>query len=127
MLTLCFAARPSSNGELNILGGLIERTNSKSVTGWPGFSQIPFLRYFTSQENVENEDQEVLIVVIPHIIRIPNITAANLRSIASGTDTNPEIRLESVVMSPTIVPLAGNGAAGSCRNASASRPAARLS
>ncbi len=59
------------DGEVNILGGLIERTNSKSVTGWPGFAQIPFLRYFTSQENVENEEQEVLIVVIPHIIRMP--------------------------------------------------------
>jgi general secretion pathway protein D len=112
------------DGEVNILGGLIERTNSKSVTGWPGFSQIPFLRYFTSDEHVENEDQEVLIVVIPHIIRIPNITAANLRSIASGTDTNPEIRLESVVMSPTVVPVAGNGAAGSTAPAGAAPLAA---
>ena len=97
------------DGEVNILGGLIERTNSKSITGWPGFSNIPFLRYFTSQENVENEDQEVLIVVTPHIIRIPNITAENLRGIASGTDTNPEIRLESVVMTPPL-PAGANGA-----------------
>jgi len=96
------------DGEVNILGGLIERTNSKSVSGWPGFSDIPFLRYFTSQENVETEDQEVLIVVTPHIIRIPNITAENLRGIASGTDTNPEIRLESVVMTPPL-PAGANG------------------
>jgi len=96
------------DGEVNILGGLIERTNSKSITGWPGFSEIPFLRYFTSQENVENEDQEVLIVVTPHIIRIPNITAENLKGIASGTDTNPEIRLESVVMTPPL-PAGANG------------------
>jgi general secretion pathway protein D len=112
------------DGEVNILGGLIERTNSKTVNGWPGFAQIPFLRYFTSDERVENEDQEVLIVVIPHIIRIPNITAANLRSIASGTDTNPEIRLESVVMSPTAVPVAGIGAAGSTAPAGAAAPGA---
>ena len=90
------------DGEVNILGGLIERTNSRSISGWPGLSQIPFLRYFTSDEKVENEDQEVLIVVTPRIIRIPNITAENLRSIASGTDTNPEIRLESVVMTPPV-------------------------
>src|SRR5437588_7796064 len=90
------------DGEVNILGGLVERTHSRAISGWPGFSDIPFLRYFTSQENVENEEQEVLIVVTPHIIRIPNITAENLRSIASGTDTNPEIRLESVVMTPPV-------------------------
>ena len=99
------------DGEVNILGGLVERTNTRTVTGWPGLSQIPFLRYFTSETDVENEDQEVLIVVTPHIIRIPNITAENLRSIASGTDTNPEIRLESVVMTPP-VPSVGAGATG---------------
>jgi len=104
------------DGEVNILGGLVQRTNTRSLTGLPGLSQIPFLRYFTSQENTETEDQEVLIVVIPHIIRIPNITAENLRSIASGTDTNPEIHLESVVMTPPI-PAAANGAtaAGNAR------------
>jgi general secretion pathway protein D len=99
------------DGEVNILGGLIERTNSRSISGWPGLSNIPFLRYFTSDERVENEDQEVLIVVTPHIIRIPNITAENLRSIASGTDTNPEIRLESVVMTPPVQAAANRAAA----------------
>ena len=99
------------DGEVNILGGLIERTNTRSISGWPGFSDIPFLRYFTSQENVESEEQEVLIVVTPHIIRIPNITAENLRGIASGTDTNPEIRLESVVMTPPVPAASGRGAA----------------
>jgi len=98
------------DGEVNILGGLVERTNTRSISGWPGLSSIPFLRYFTSQEDVENEEQEVLIVVTPHIIRIPNITAENLRSIASGTDTNPEIHLESVVMTPPL-PAGANAAA----------------
>jgi general secretion pathway protein D len=113
------------DGEVNILGGLIERTNSKSVSGWPGFSDIPFLRYFTSQENVETEDQEVLIVVTPHIIRIPNITAENLRGIASGTDTNPEIRLESVVMTPPL-PAGANrtGAAAVAGTQGATTPGA---
>ena len=100
------------DGEVNILGGLIERTNTRSISGWPGLSDIPFLRYFTSQENVETEEQEVLIVVTPHIVRIPNITAENLRGIASGTDTNPEIRLESVVMTPPVPAAGARPAAG---------------
>ena len=110
------------DGEVNILGGLIERTNTKSISGWPGFSQIPFLRYFTSQENVETEEQEVLIVVTPHIIRIPNITAENLRGIASGTDTNPEIRLESVVMTPPL-PAGASPATGAATPAGGATPA----
>src|SRR6185437_16570113 len=72
-----------------------------------------FLRYFGSETDNDNQDTEVLIVVIPHIIRTPNITAENLRSIASGTDTNPEIRLESVVMSPNAIQnVPGAAAAG---------------
>ncbi len=99
------------DGEVNILGGLIEKSNTHNVAGWPGLSQIPFLKYFTSETDTENVDEEDLIVVTPHIIRIPNITAENLRSIASGSDTNPEIRLESVVMSPPLPTQAGaNGA-----------------
>jgi general secretion pathway protein D len=99
------------DGEVNVLGGLMETQNTKSVSGWPGLSQIPILKYFTSETDTENIDEEDLIVVTPHIIRIPNITAENLRSIASGSDTNPEIRLESVVMTPSLPPQAGaNGA-----------------
>lgn len=102
------------DGEVNILGGLIRNSQTKSVTGWPGFSQIPFLRYFFSSEHVEDEDAEVLIVVIPHIIRKLNLTAENLRSIASGTDTNPAIRLDTEVLSPpaAIAPAAPAAAPG---------------
>ena len=31
------------DGEVNILGGLIRTSQTKSVTGWPGFSQVPML------------------------------------------------------------------------------------
>jgi general secretion pathway protein D len=92
------------DGEVNVLGGLVRNSQTKSVTGWPGFSQIPFLRYFFSSEHVENDDSEVLIVVIPHIVRKLNLTAENLRSIASGTDTNPAIRLDTEVLAPPVAP-----------------------
>lgn len=107
------------DGEVNVLGGLIERTNEKALSGWPLLSQIPFLKYFTSETDTTTEDEEDLIVVTPHIIRIPNITAENLRSIASGSDTNPEIRLESVVMSPPLPTQAGANGANSAAPAGA--------
>lgn len=73
-------------GEVSILGGLIDRTESRSLSGWPGLSRIPFLRYFFSDEKVETAESEVLIVMTPHIVRAPEITAENLRSLATGTD-----------------------------------------
>lgn len=79
-------------GEVSILGGLVERSQTKSISGWPGLSKIPFLRYFFSSESVDTAETEVLIVLTPRIIRLPDITAANLRSISAGTDTNPQVR-----------------------------------
>ena len=73
-------------GEVNILGGIIEHTESTTVSGWPGLSQIPFLRYLFSTERKQELENEVLIVLTPRILRLPEITAANLRPLAIGTD-----------------------------------------
>src|SRR3984893_14660563 len=89
------------DGEVNVLGGLIERTDSNVINGRPVLANLPFFRYFFSGDNVDHQDNEVLIVLIPHIVRLPTMTAENLRSIASGTDTNAEVRLENAVMAPT--------------------------
>src|ERR1700686_773673 len=93
------------DGEVNVLGGLIEQTDTKTLNGIPGLSKIPFFRKFFSDNTVDHEKNEILIVLIPHIVRLPTITAENLRSIASGTDTNAEVRLENEVMAPP-VPMA---------------------
>ena len=83
------------DGEVNVLGGLIERTETKNLNGIPGLSQIPFLRYFTSDISNEVEEDEVLIVLTPHVIRFPSISADNLSTVAAGTDSNPHVNRES--------------------------------
>jgi len=95
------------DGEVNVLGGLIERTDVNSINGWPGLAKLPFFRYFFSGESVDHQENEVLIVLIPHIVRLPTMSAENLRSIASGTDANAEVRLENVVMAPRMSPTQG--------------------
>jgi general secretion pathway protein D len=114
-----------ADGEVSILGGLVENTSTKSASGWPGLSQIPFLKYFTSDNQLQTADQEVLIVVTPHVVRMPSITAENLRSIASGTDTNAAVRLDTEVMTPATVPVAAvSPAPGTAIAAPAAVPAA---
>jgi general secretion pathway protein D len=88
------------DGEVSVLGGLIERTDTNTINGWPGLAKLPFFRYFFSSDSIDHAENEVLIVLIPHIVRLPTMTAENLRSIASGTDANAEVRLENVVMAP---------------------------
>jgi general secretion pathway protein D len=98
------------DGEVNVLGGLMEQTDTDTVTGFPGLGRVPGLRYLFSGNTVDHEKDEILIVLIPHIVRMPSISLENLRSIASGTDTNAEVRLEDAVLLPEALnPQAGLG------------------
>ena len=82
------------DGEVSILGGLIERDLTNNVNGIPGLAGIPFARYLFSQENKEVVTNEILIVLTPHVIRFPSITPDNLRSLAAGTDTDVRVYRE---------------------------------
>jgi len=90
------------DGEVNVLGGLIQRTDSTSVSGWPGLAKIPIMRYLFSSDAVEHKDDEILIVLTPRVVRMPNITPENLRSIASGTDQNPQVHFVEDASTPSV-------------------------
>jgi general secretion pathway protein D len=72
-------------GEIGLLGGLINQQESKSVTGIPGLSSIPLLRRLFSGDSVTRQRSELMIALIPHIIRRPEITPENIRGISVGT------------------------------------------
>jgi len=37
-------------GEVSILGGLVQRSDSKTLEGWPGLARLPLLRYLFSHD-----------------------------------------------------------------------------
>lgn len=78
-------------GEVNLLGGLQGLTDSRTVNSIPGIGQIPGLRWLFGSENVEKIETELLIALIPHIVRSPEITPVNLRGIAAGNDTTVKL------------------------------------
>jgi general secretion pathway protein D len=92
-------------GEVNVLGGLFSRTDTKSLSGTPGISNLPILRSIFSNNNVEHAEDEILIVLTPHIVRMPEWTKANLRSMYSGTETTVQVKRESEVRAPVIPPV----------------------
>ena len=81
------------DGEVSVLGGLISQTETKNMNGIPGAAQLPLLKYLFSDNSNEIQDNEILIVLTPHVIRFPSIEEANLETIASGTDTNARVYL----------------------------------
>ncbi len=94
-------------GEVNVLGGLFEKTDTRTLNGWPGLAKIPFLRYFFSDDKIDHQENEVLIVLTPRIVRIPEWTKGNLRPLYSGSETNVQVRRESDVRTPTATPTPG--------------------
>jgi general secretion pathway protein D len=93
-------------GEVSILGGLAERTQSKAVTGWPGLSRLPLLRYLFSGEDTNNSENEVLIVIRPRMVRMRENTPESLRAMSIGTDAEMILRQKDDVVLPVAVSAA---------------------
>jgi len=91
-------------GEVSILGGLFERVDTKTLNGWPGLANVPIMRYLFSTDNVERQENENLIVLIPRIVRMPDWTRANLRAIYSGTESYPGVKREMDIKTPVANP-----------------------
>jgi general secretion pathway protein D len=91
-------------GEVSILGGLVQRTDSKTLEGWPGLARLPLLRYLFSHDKTDHQEDEVLIVLTPRIVRIPEWTKANLRPLYSGSETNVQVKRESEIRAPVQQP-----------------------
>lgn len=82
------------DGEVSILAGLIQRNENVNLNGIPGLAQVPLMRYLFSDNINEVQDQEVLFVLTPHIVRFPSITAEDLRSLDTGSDQNVRVYRE---------------------------------
>ncbi len=91
-------------GEVSILGGLVQRTDSKTLEGWPGLAKLPLLRCLFSHDKTDHQEDEVLIVLTPRIVRIPEWTKANLRPLYSGSETNVQVKRESEIRAPVQQP-----------------------
>ena len=91
-------------GEVSILGGLVQRSESKTIEGWPGLARLPLLRYLFSHDKTDHQEDEVLIVLTPRIVRIPEWTKANLRTMYSGTETTVQVKRESETRAPAQPP-----------------------
>jgi general secretion pathway protein D len=85
-------------GEVNILGGLFERTVQNNVNGIPGIGEVPGLGYLFSDNNHQVNEDETLIVLTPHVLRMPSVSAQNLRPMAAGTDSNVRIYHEEATV-----------------------------
>ena len=75
------------DGEVSILGGLNNTQDSSSVNGIPGLVDIPVLgKLLFGSTHTENDRSQLMIALIPHVVRSPDYSPENLRGIYAGSD-----------------------------------------
>lgn len=80
------------DGEVNLLGGILEESDTKALTGFPLLSQIPILKYLFSSTNTEHKENEIVLAIVPHIVRGLELTPANDRMVDMGTSNQIYLR-----------------------------------
>ncbi len=59
------------NGESSVVTGLISKDDSRGSNGYPFLSRVPGLNYASALHNKNVDDDELLVVITPHILRLP--------------------------------------------------------
>jgi general secretion pathway protein D len=83
------------DGEANLLGGIMEDQQTKSLAGIPGLAQIPILKYLFGQTTQDHSENEIVFAIVPHIIRATDVSEINQRAIDIGTANTIELRHSS--------------------------------
>jgi general secretion pathway protein D len=78
-------------GEVNLIAGLINTSDTKTVTGIPGLASLPVLGKLFSGNTVDKDRDEIMIAIVPHVIRQPSITPENIRAKAVGNSTTVKL------------------------------------
>ena len=58
-------------GEPAVVAGMVTKTEQKSLSGLPGFSRVPGLKSLAAESSKQEEDNELLIVITPYVVRGP--------------------------------------------------------
>jgi len=109
-------------GEVNMLGGMLEDSQTKSLTGIPGLSQIPILKYLFGQTNTDHSETETVFVLIPHIVRSHEYNDMNQEALDVGTANALGLRRVSHQVPPTPAVLPPAQPQGTPSNPPANQP-----
>jgi|HubBroStandDraft_5_1064220.scaffolds.fasta_scaffold02899_5 general secretion pathway protein D len=90
------------DGEVSLLGGMMEDSRTKALTGIPGLASIPFLKYLFAQDTADHSTNEIVFVLIPHIIREPEMSRGSGDLLDIGTANSIMLRPgQSKVVAPS--------------------------
>lgn len=89
-----------ADGEVNLIGGILEDTDTQSLSGYPWLTKIPILKYLFGQETKERQTSEIVFAIIPHIIRSRDVTDQNEKIVDIGSGNTVTYRKEESKAAP---------------------------
>jgi len=89
------------DGETNLLGGILEVSDTSTTGGTPFLGQIPLLKYLFSSTQVQHTTNELVFVLVPHIVRSQELNDLNRRAFDVGTGSGIDLRMAGRQMPPT--------------------------
>jgi general secretion pathway protein D len=75
------------DGETNMLAGLIRDDERQSLAGVPGLSDIPLVGRLFAHSQKAADQTDIILTLTPHIIRVLDLTEADLRPFRVGRDS----------------------------------------
>jgi general secretion pathway protein D len=79
-------------GEASILGGIQDNEETASWNGIPGLSSIPIMKYLFGSKDRTIKDDELVFLVVPHVVRSQSLEQVNLRTVDTGEGTSIQLR-----------------------------------
>ena len=77
------------DGETSILGGLIRDDERTVLEGVPGLSDVPVLGRLFARNRRERQETDIILTLTPHIVRVLDLSEADLRPFRVGRDSGP--------------------------------------
>lgn len=89
------------DGEVSILSGLSDKELNDTLTGVPGITSIPVLKYIFGNRNKVTTDNEIIIAIIPHIIRAQEPVLNTDLGVYAGSERLVRVNRKSEAAAPS--------------------------
>lgn len=83
------------DGEANLIGGILEDSETGSLSGYPWLTKIPILKYLFGQDTKDRTENEIVFSITPHIIRSLEINDQNLKLVDVGAGNTVDVRFKT--------------------------------
>ncbi len=71
-----------------MLAGLIRDDERTVLAGMPGLSDLPLIGHLFGNHRKESQQTDIILTLTPHIVRVLDLSEADLRPFRLGRDSN---------------------------------------